>query len=167
MSIYFWPSIVVICVTACAGCAVSPESQARGQAVEEEITAILGVPLDESKHGTTKRCLADHEYRNFRALDDRRILFEGRSGKLWLNTLQHRCPDLEYANVLRVRSTFSTTRICDLDRFTPGDWFAWPWYRRWPWQWGRWSSGIACTFGEFQPVTAEQVAAIEAALKSE
>lgn len=149
-----------------AGCAVSPESQARRAAAEEEIAEILSVPFDDSKSVKTQQCLSDHEFRNFRALDDRRILFEGRRGKLWLNTLRSRCPDLKYAHVLHVRSTFSLSRICALDRFVPGDWFSWPWYRRWPWHWGgAWGSGISCTLGEFQPVSNDQVQAIEEVLE--
>ncbi|MDH3748727.1 MAG: DUF6491 family protein [Gammaproteobacteria bacterium] len=149
-----------------AGCATSPEVESRRQAREADIKDILSQPLDPAQFGETKRCLADHEYRNFRALDDRRILFEGRRGKLWINTLRSHCPDLRYGTVLRVRS-FSQTRVCDMDRFQVGDWFDWPWYRRWPWRWGSgWGTGIACSLGKFQPVTEVQVAEIEALLRS-
>jgi len=57
--------------------------------------------------------------------------------------------------------------MCDMDRFHVADWFDWPWYRRWPWHWGgNWGMGMQCTLGKFQPVTAGQVAEIEAVLKS-
>jgi hypothetical protein len=106
------------------------------------------------------------EYRNFRALDDRRLLFEGRHDKLWLNTLRMRCPDLRHHNVLVVRS-FSAGRMCDMDSFQARDWFDWPWYRRWPWRWwSDWGMGSHCLLGKFQPVTGLQVAEIEAVLKS-
>jgi len=150
----------------CAGCAVSPEAESMRQAIEADIAAILSQPLDPATYGETKRCLADREYDNFRALDDRRLLFEGRGDKLWLNTLRSRCPDLRFAHVLRVKS-LTWNRICDLDSFYAGDWFDWPWYRRWPWHWGtRWGSGISCTLGKFQPVTESQVGEIEAVLRS-
>jgi hypothetical protein len=157
---------LVACVAIlCAGCAASPESQARRQAAEDEIIEILSVPFDDSQSVKTQRCLSDHEFRNFRALDDRRILFEGRSGRLWLNTLRSRCPDLQHADVLRLRSTFSLSRICEHDRFVPDDWFSWPWYRRWPWHWGgAWGTGMSCTLGEFQAVTVDQVRAIDEVL---
>ena len=151
----------------CAGCATSPEVESRRQAIEADIESILSQPLDPAEFGETKRCLADHEYRNFRALDDKHILFDGRRGKQWINTLRSRCPDLRYGDVLVVRS-FSSTRMCDMDRFQVADWFDWPWYRRWrPWHWGGdWGMGIPCSLGKFQPVTKGQVAEIEAVLES-
>lgn len=148
------------------GCAVSPEVEARRQEREAIINEILSQPLDPAEFGETERCLHERDYRNFRALDERRMLFEGRRGKLWINTLRHRCPDLRYGTVLRVKS-FSFGRICDMDTFQVGDWFDWPWYRRWPWHWGSgWGSGATCSLGKFQPVTESQVGEIEALLKS-
>jgi hypothetical protein len=143
-----------------AGCAVSPEVETRRQAIEADIDEILSLPLDPSEYGETKRCLSDMEYRNFRPLDDRHILFEGRRGKLWINTLRGRCSDLRYGDVLIVKQ-FSGSRMCDSDRFAVTDWFDWPWYRRWPWHWGTWGTGPACVLGKFQPVTPAQVAEIE------
>lgn len=151
----------------CVGCATSPEEQDRQQARQADIEDILSQSVGVAEFGETKRCLADSEYRNFRALGDRHIVFEGRGDRLWINTLRTRCPDLRYGYVLRVES-FSTRRICDTDHFQVGDMFSWPWYRRWPWHWGRGlGSGITCTFGDFQPVTEGQVAEIEAVLKSQ
>jgi hypothetical protein len=122
--------------------------------------------LDPAEFGEVKRCLSDSEFRTFRALDDRRILFEGRRGKLWINTLRMPCHDLRYGDVLIVRQ-FSSMRMCAMDSFEVADWFAWPWYRRWPWYWGRnWGMGMRCTLGEFQPVSESQVADIEAVLRS-
>lgn len=156
----------LIFLLACAGCATSPDAQQRTQATEEAIDAILSQPLDVAEYGESKRCLAGNEYRNFRVLDDQRILFEGRGGRLWLNTLRTRCPDLRFATALRVKSMYSYGRICDMDSFQPTDWFDWPWYRRWPWDWsGRRNTGMNCSLGKFQPVSEAQVEAIEAALK--
>jgi len=86
-------------------------------------------------------------------------------GKLWVNTLRGRCHDLRHGDVLIVRKS-SGTRMCDMDRFEVSDWFDWPWYRRWPWQWGSFGSGASCGLGKFQPVTEAQVQEIEALLKS-
>jgi hypothetical protein len=139
--------------------------ESRRQAVEADIAAILSIPLDPSEYGTPKRCLRDMDFRTFRALDDRRILFEGRRGQLWINTLRMRCPDLRFGDVLIVKS-FSGGRLCDMDTFQVADWFDWPWYRRWPWHWGgSWGMGARCSLGVFQPVTEGQVAEIEAVLK--
>lgn len=150
----------------CAACATSPEVESRRQAIEADIDMILSEPLDAAQFGETKRCLADREYRNFRALDDKRLLFEGRGDELWLSTLRTRCPDLRHGSVLRVNS-FSWARICDGDSFVVGEWFDWPWYRRWPWHWsGSWGMSAACSLGKFQPVTKTQVSEIEAVLRS-
>ena len=148
-----------------AGCATSPEAENRHQAKEADIQAILAVQLDPAEYGETKRCLSDVEYRTFRALDDQRILFEGRRNKLWINTLRGRCPELRWGDVLIVRQ-FASARMCDGDRFTVGEWFDFPWYRRWPWHWGpNWGMGMECMLGKFQPVTENQVAEIEAVLE--
>ena len=148
-----------------SACATSEEVASDRQFREERIEAILSQPLDPAEFGETKRCLRDTEYRGFRALDDQRILFEGRRGQYWINTLRHRCMDLRWGDILVVRR-FSGTRMCSMDRFSVEDWFNYPWYRRWPWHWGTvWHTGMTCTLGEFQPVTEAQVAEIRAVLR--
>ncbi len=153
-----WLGIVVVFV---AGCAASPEVEDRRKAIEADIDEILSLPLDPAEYGEVKRCLSDMEFRGYRAIDDRHILFEGRRGKLWMNTLRGRCSDLRYGDVLVVRQ-FSSSRMCDGDQFRVTDWFDSPWYRRWPWQWG---TGPICVLGKFQPVTEAQVEEIEARLE--
>jgi hypothetical protein len=146
------------------GCATSPDYENRRQQVDADIDEILSLQLDPAEYGEQKRCLSDREYHTFRPLGDRHILFVGRQGKLWINTLRGRCPDLRRGDVLVVKS-FSSTRMCDMDSFQVADWFAWPWYRRWPWQWGgAWNTGIRCSLGKFQPVLESQVEEIEARL---
>ena len=49
-----------------------------------------------------RRCLGDMDYRHFRALDEKHILFEGRRDRLWVNTLRTRCSDLRFGDVLVV-----------------------------------------------------------------
>jgi len=150
----------------CASCAVSPEAEEQRLAREAEIAHILSVELDPAEYGETKRCLSDTEYRSYRALDDRRILFEGRRDRFWINTLRSRCTDLRHGDVLVVRQ-FSSTRMCDTDTFEVAEWFDFPWYRRWPWhRGGNWGTGLRCSLGKFQPVTKAQVEAIEAALEA-
>jgi len=162
--------ILIIVVAAAAllllaGCAVSPEAEERRRAVEAEIDAILSQPVP-AEFGEMRRCLSEMQFRSFRALDERHILFEGSRDRLWINTLRARCPDLRHGHVLVVKQ-FSGSRMCDADRFYATDWFDWPWYRRWPWYWGSgWTSGMECSLGKFQPVTADQVAEIEAVLRS-
>ena len=160
-----WTATVALLLL--AGCATSPEAESRRLAMEADIQDILSQAVP-AELGTSKRCLSDHEYRGFRALNEQYLLFEGRRGKLWINELRSRCYDLRHGHVLMVRS-FSPRRICDMDRFEVADWFHWPWYRRWYWPgyWGpSWGTGVQCSLGKFQPVTEAQVAAIEDAIDS-
>jgi hypothetical protein len=149
-----------------AACAVSPEKQARQAAIDADIDRILSAPVEEGQEVEMLRCLSDNQYRGFRALDDRHILFEGRGDRLWINKLRTRCPDLRNATILRVRSAGMVGRTCDGDQFVASDWFYWPWYRRWPWRWGTsWGTGAVCVLGKFQPVTDEQLEAVETVLE--
>jgi len=146
-----------------AACAVSPEIEARRQAVDADIDAILSQTAA-PELGETQRCLSDNQYDSFRALDEKHILFEGLRDRRWINTLTVPNPDLRYGDVLVVKQ-FNAMRVCNGDRFVATDWFDYPWYRRWPWNWGpSWSTGMQGTLGQFQPVTADQVAEIEAVL---
>jgi len=155
-----------VCVAATlsmiAACASAPDDEGRRQAIEADVQEILS--LSTGKDGRPLRCLSDTQYTGFRALDEKHILFTGMGGKRWVNALRTRCYDLRHGSVLRVRS-FSYSRICDTDRFAVDDWFVWPWYSRWPWHWGAWSTGMTCTLGQFYPVTEGQVAEIEAVLR--
>jgi hypothetical protein len=159
------PLVVALLGILLGGCAAAPTVPER-PAAEDEISQILSGRVDDAEYDESKRCLAAHEYRGFRVLDDRHIVFEGSRGKLWLSTLPMRCPDLRFATALQVKSTFPTGRICAMDTIRAGDWFDWPWYRRWPWRWGStWPAGAGCTLGEFQPVSESQIEAIRAALR--
>ena len=156
-----------ICVAAglliIAGCASSPDDESRRRAMEADIQDILELSLAED--GKPLRCLSDLQYGGFRALGEKHLLFTGRGDKRWVNTLRTRCYDLRHGSVLRVRS-HSFSRLCDADRFAVDEWFEWPWYSRWPWHWGSWSTGMTCSLGKFYPVTESQVAEIEAVLRS-
>jgi hypothetical protein len=150
-----------------AGCAVSPETAERRAAVEADITDILSLSVDEDGNSLAQDCLREVDYRNFRALDDRYILFEGRGDKRWVNKLRTRCLDLDLrpGSLIAVRS-FSSQRICANDSFVVSDWFGYPWYRRAPWQWGSpVAPGVQCVLGKFVPVSEDQLAEIEAALE--
>lgn len=157
-------SALVLAGMLSAACAVSPDVENRRQAIEADIAEILSLPLDADEYGETKRCLSENEFRSFRALGDEFIVFEGRRDKLWINKLRVRCPELRYGDILITRP-IGTSRMCDADRFEVAEWFDWPWYRRWPWQWGRWRTGETCTLGKFQPITEAQVNEIEALLE--
>lgn len=155
--------LVVLCLL--PGCAASPEAQAKRHEREAAIQEILSQPTDAEQSGAVQRCLTRNDFRSFSALDERHLLFKGRSNKFWINTLQARCPGLDNANSLIV-TNFSLSRVCEKDRFSVSDWFDWPWYRRWPWHWGSgWAGTGTCALGEFQPVSEDQVSRIEAVLE--
>jgi hypothetical protein len=140
------------------GCAASqpdPQEQARVEALED----ILNQPLDAEEYGTPRRCISSFTYRNFEPLSDRYLLFEGPRDQLWLNELRGRCPGLRRGSALAF--DMRGNQICDLDRFKVTEWFQWPRYRRWPWDW---LDGVPCTLGKFQPVSEAQVEAIRATL---
>lgn len=143
------------------GCATSPEEAERRANAEADIDEIMSYELDPDEYGVAKQCLADHDFDNYRALGDRHILFEGRRGKLWINTLRSRCRDLRHSDVLVVRQ-YTGSRMCDMDRFDVRDWFELTSRSR-PADWG---TGGACVLGEFHPVTEAQVTEIEAVLES-
>ena len=155
--------VVLLLALTAGGCAVTPEMEERARKTEEDIASILSEPLDKEEYGRSKKCLSGNEYRDFEVLDDRRIVFEGRGGRLWLNQLRGRCPGLRDGRVLRFRSYLELGRICDLDRFEVLDWVYLPRYQRWPWDWWQ---GVPCTLGEFQPVSEAQVDAMGEALRS-
>lgn len=159
---------VVLLVLFLAACASSPEVEQQRAQLDAKIEQILAQEIDEDTYGKTRRCLSDNQYQDFKALDERHILFEGRGDKQWISTLPTRCADLRHGDILRVRSYSSISRICDKDMFAVDEWFDWPWYRRWPWRWGSdWSIGMTCRMGAFQPVTGEQVQAIRDIIKSD
>jgi len=157
--------MVVVILLLLVGCATSPEVEERRMAMEADIDEILSYELDPAEFGEPERCLSDRDYRSFRPLGDRHLLFYGRGEKFWINTLRGRCHDLRHGDILVVKS-FSARRLCDMDRFEVAEWFDWPMHRRWPWQWGGLGTGSACGLGEFKPVTQAQVEEIEARLEA-
>jgi hypothetical protein len=134
------------------GCAASPEAENRRLAMEADIDEILSYELDPEEFGEPQRCLSENQYRNYRPLGDRHLLFEGRGDKLWINTLRSRCPDLRHGDFLVVKS-FSPRRLCESDRFELAEWF-------------RMSTGATCSLGKFKPVALAQVEEIEARLEA-
>jgi hypothetical protein len=150
---------LAILVLLLGGCAAT-EQQAEQQAARDEtLDEILSEPLDADAYGTSERCVSSFAARDFQALGERHLVFEGPGDQLWLNELRGRCPGLRHAHALAFDSRGS--QICELDRFKITDVFQWSRFRRWPWDW---MDGIPCTLGEFQPVSPEQVEAVRAAL---
>ena len=142
---------VATCLLAFAGCATSPEDERRRLDMEADIDEILGYELDEAEYGKPRDCLSVHEYRNFRPLGDRHLLFEGRKDRQWVNVLRGRCLGLEEDSRFIMRQNMSG-RACDKDRFEIMDPFD-------PVSSG--GMGRTCILGTFKPVSKGQVAEIE------
>ena len=139
-----------------AGCATSPEDESRRQNMEADIDEILTYELDKTEFGEPKNCLSTNEYRSFRALGNRHLLFEGRRDKLWVNVLRGRCPGLRDDSTFIMRQNVGG-RTCDKDRFEVIE------------QAGSSISGsiagATCMLGEFKPVAKAQVEEIETRLE--
>jgi hypothetical protein len=147
---------LITCLTlasllAIAGCATSPDDEQRRKDMEADVDEILRYELDPLEYGEAKGCLSDAEYRSYRALGKRHLLFEGRQGRLWVNVLRGRCPNLHDDSVFIMRSNVAR-HVCDTDRFEVTDRFD-------PFS----GVGMAptCVLGEFKPVTEAQVKEIE------
>lgn len=140
-----------------AGCAASPLDEQRRLDAEADIAEILGYPLDPLEYGEPSRCLSDTQYRSYQALNDQHMLFKGLGNRFWVNTLRSRCPGLRDDDMLVVQKQ-SGTRVCKFDKFRIADWFD-----RHPLQS---STGVECVFGEFQPISEQQLEEIEAVIKS-
>ena len=157
----FATGLILTSLLLLASC-VSPEASAlaesRRQAVEADIDDILSYAVDATEVGEPKRCLSDSEYRNFRALGDRHLLFEGKRDKQWINVLRARCNGLENSDYFVVEPT-SARRTCTSDRFSFGN-------RHLRTSRVDLVTGSKCTLGEFKPVTRAQVEEIEKRLES-
>ena len=140
---------------ALGGCASSALEERKREEMEADIDEIMSLELDPAEYGEPKYCLRDSEYRSYRALGDRHVLFEGRQQKLWVNVLHGRCSGLDDRSTFVVRPNASGS-LCDKDLFGVVD-------RSTPLR----SVGATpnCVFGEFRPVTKAQVEEIEKRLE--
>jgi hypothetical protein len=107
---------VIAALLVLAGCASSPEAEEERLAKEADIDEIVNYKLDASEVGEDMKCLTNREYRSFRALGTRHLLFEGKKDKQWINVLRGRCTNLRFHNVFIMKPS-SSGRLCDMDRF--------------------------------------------------
>ena len=142
------------------GCGVSPLDEERRLEKQAAIADVLSYQLDPLEYGETKPCLREMEFRHYRAIDNEHILFSGTRDRLWINKLRGSCPGLRPDSVLVIRK-FGGSQICSKDTFGGPERFGGPWTL------GPTSgTGVRCVFGEFQPVTQEQVDEIQKIIDS-
>ena len=140
---------------ALSGCASSPLDEQKRKDMEADVDDILSYEHDPAEVGEVKRCLMESEFRSYRALGNRHLLFEGRNNRLWVNVLRGRCPGLDDYSVFVTEPSVGG-RLCDTDRFNVVDRFD---------SLGTARSGPTCVLGEFKPVTQAQVEEIEQRLE--
>jgi len=145
---------VIAALLALAACAVSPADEQRRKDMEADIDEILTYELDKTEFEDPGRCLRESQYRSFRPLGDRHLLFEGRNDKQWINVLRGRCVGLDDDGIF-VMQISSAGRVCDQDKFEVRD--------RMPLGAG---IGPTCVLGEFKSVARAQVHEIETRLET-
>ena len=134
--------------------AAEPAAEGAEQETVEDIEAILTQPLGQDEYVEAERCISRHQFHRVEIIDNEHVLFEGRRGKAWLNTLRRPCIGLRRHNIPQFEYRGGSTQLCSLDDFVGID---------------RNLSGFrsaSCALGEFQPVTVEQVALIKATVES-
>ena len=149
--------MVAATLLALAGCATSPEDEQRRKDMEADIDEIMSYELDKTEFGDPRKCLSENEYRYYRALGDRHLLFEGRKDKQWVNVLRGRCPGLDDDRIF-VMKQFMAGRTCDKDQFEMVE-------RLSSASFGSAGMGPTCVLGEFIPVAKAQVQEIETRLE--
>ena len=113
-----------------------------------EITDIEVLP--ESEYVESQRCLRVHAYQSVEVLDEQRLIFKGRAGKVWLNQLKARCQGLRRRMTLEF--TRRGSRLCELDDVRGVDQDYRPMSAR-------------CALGAFEPITEQQLDLLEDVLK--
>ena len=146
-------NIYVACLAlfALAGCANSALQEQKRKEMEADIDDILSYEHDPAELGETRDCLSDHEFRSYRALGQRHLLFQGRQDRLWVNVLRGRCPGLDDDSVFVMQPSMGG-RLCERDQFKVTDRFE---------SLSRASTAPTCILGQFKPVTEDQVKEIE------
>ncbi len=111
--------LVSALAVALSACASRPEE--KGEAEEKPLTVeeVLATTLGEEAYGNVERCLPQHAYDRTEVLDQQHILFWGRGGKAWLNTLSAKCPGLRKRDTLTFELTQS--QLCRMDTVSSVD----------------------------------------------
>lgn len=150
--------LCLLLLTACAGSEPRPTAEERAEQqaeVEADIEKILTEPLENDDYSESETCLATFQYDRVEVLDQQRVLFVGRGGKVWLNELRRVCPGLRRRHALRF--DIRGSRVCALDSFRAVETRL---------------GGIdevsgVCVLGEFQLISEAQAEAIRAAILEE
>lgn len=84
-------------------------------ATELAVEDILANPLTDEDYREVRNCVWRRTIDDMEVLDERRVLFRGRRGELWLNQLEPPCLGLDADMLIHLRSYGGS--ICRLDKF--------------------------------------------------
>ena len=105
-------------LTALAGAVLAAEPDTSGDEEQEtpveDIETILTQPLGQDEYVEAERCLSKFSFNQVEIIDDQHVLFRGRRGKAWLNTLRSRCVGLRRHDIPRLEYR-SSSQLCNLD----------------------------------------------------
>ncbi|MEZ5560713.1 MAG: DUF6491 family protein [Pseudomonadales bacterium] len=144
---------VVLLTLLVAGCTATEPGPPR-EVTQERIEDILSTPLPSDAYAEQSRCLSRYQYRNIDILDDQTLVFRGTGERYWVNQLRQRCIGLRTRDTLHLEVRGNA--LCDLDTFVGMNSIMFGWEQ----------TSATCQLGSFQSVTAEQVAAIRAAVEA-
>ncbi len=113
---------------------------------------VLANPLDDAAYSSNRKCLSVGRYRQVDILNSQTLVFRGRGNRAWVNVLPRRCVGLRRDMVLAIERR--GPRICSRDQF-----------RAMP-RIGAMLGTAFCSLGMFRPVHADNLGAIESALKA-
>ena len=135
------------------GAGFLPEGVERIPTVDE---ILAGDPDDASyRLGKPRNCVQMRAIRRIESLDRHRVLFVGRTGRVWLNEYKRSCdgPVLP-SHRARTTSRGATSMLCRDDNLAWFDTFN-----------SAFAMRIQCRLGEFQEITVEQADALKVALE--
>ena len=132
------------------------QEEKRASTPLEDIETILTQPMGQEEYVEAQRCLSRYQYQSVKIIDDQHVLFEGRRGKAWLNTLRRRCIGLRRHDIPVFDNRTARAQLCNLDDFVGME-------QRMS---GLGRASATCVLGDFQPVTEQQVALIKATVES-
>jgi hypothetical protein len=136
--------------------------------LEAAVSEILSRPVDDDDYGEAERCISSAQYRTIEVLDERRVAFVGRGGRIWLNQLRTVCAGLHRRHAIELHS--SGMRTCRQDAFYGVDALAHGFMRRdvlgRPDPLGAHAARQTprCLLGDFERISEEQLALLKEAL---
>ena len=143
-------TLAIGCITVAMAAAVAGESSTTGAIPPAE--EVLANPLDDAAYTNNRRCLSVGRYRQVDILNNQTLVFRGRGNRAWVNLLPRRCVGLRRDMILAIERR--GPRICSRDQF-----------RAMP-RIGATVGTAFCSLGVFHPVHADNLGAIEGALRA-